>query len=54
MPGKIAAITSKIATMFAMLATTGGSLPGANIRPPARTVGMQKVVVEQVCSQIKS
>ncbi|MDZ4877653.1 MAG: hypothetical protein CLLPBCKN_007088 [Chroococcidiopsis cubana SAG 39.79] len=35
---KIAAIKAKIVAMFAMLATTGASLPGSNIRPPALTV----------------
>lgn len=37
MKGKIAAIKAKIVAMFAMLATTGASLPGSDIRPPART-----------------
>ncbi|GAA6618031.1 hypothetical protein NUACC26_038420 [Scytonema sp. NUACC26] len=32
----ITAIKAKIVAMFALLATTGASLPGANIRPPAR------------------
>lgn len=36
---KIAAIKAKSVAMFAMLATTGASLPGANIKPPVvRTV----------------
>lgn len=50
---KIAAITGKFAAMFAILATTGSSLPGANIRPPAQTVGLQKVAVE-ICSQTEA
>jgi hypothetical protein len=37
MKGKISAIEDKIAAMFAMLATTGASLPGSDIRPPAQT-----------------
>jgi len=35
---QIAAIKAKLIAMFAMLATTGASLPGSDIRPPARTV----------------
>ena len=35
MKGKISAIEDKIAAMFAMLATTGASLPGSDIRPRA-------------------
>jgi hypothetical protein len=37
MKGKISAIKGKIGAMFATLATTGASLPGTDIRPPART-----------------
>lgn len=50
MKGKISAIKGKMAAMFAMLATTGASLPGANIRPPARTARDAKG--EPVCSEI--
>ena len=39
---KSAAIKAKIVEMFAMLAMTGASLPGSNIRPPAPTVRDRK------------
>ena len=50
MKGKISAIEDKIAAMFAMLATTGASLPGSDIRPPARTA--QDAKGEPVSSEI--
>ena len=38
MKGKIAINKANIVALFTMLATTGVSLPGSNIRPPARAV----------------
>ncbi|WP_414583943.1 hypothetical protein [Scytonema sp. PCC 10023] len=37
MKGNMTAITDKIVEMFATIATTGASLPGSNIRPPAQS-----------------
>jgi hypothetical protein len=50
MKDNIAAITGKIVAMFAMLATTGASLPGSDIRPPVRF--MRDAKDEPVCSEV--
>ena len=42
MKGKIAAIKGRLAGIFAILARTGASLPGTNIKAPVRTAQDEK------------